>query len=383
MSGRPDGRDWVIAVGLTLLSVLGPRWSGPVPPEPVALWAALLGFGLVAAEGIPLAWRWVRPAAVAAVVVVAYVGYGFVVQPVPPYAGWVALFAVAVHLPGLRRAMVGSGAVAVVLVAGTVGAAVVHPEGRNELLAELLVTLVVLLGGALTRLQRDRVSALRERAASLVREQAAARGQAALEERLRIARDLHDVVGHGLSAIAVQSGTARVALDAGDLGAVRTALGHVETTSRGAIREMRALVGVLRERAPDAPETALGLAGLPGLVEQAGRAGVRASLEWVGDLGPVPPVVARCAYRVVQEALTNVLRHAPGAAATVRLEATDGWLRVEVVDGGAARAGPAPAPGGHGLVGMRERVSMLGGSLFTGRQGEGWAVLAEIPYDGA
>jgi signal transduction histidine kinase len=351
-----------------------------MPPEPVPLWAGLLGFGLVAAEGIPLAWRRVRPAAVAAVVVVACVGYGLVVQPVPPYAGWVALFAVAAHLPGLRRAMVGSGAVAAVLVAGTVGAAVVHPEGRNELPTLLLVTLVVLLGGALTRAQRDRVSALRERAASLEREQAAARGQAALEERLRIARDLHDVVGHGLSAIAVQSGTARMALDAGDLGAVRTALGHVEATSRGAIREMRALVGVLRERAPDAPETALGLAGLPGLVEQAGRAGVRASLEWVGDPGPVPPVVARCAYRVVQEALTNVLRHAPGAAATVRLEATDGWLQVEVVDGGAARAGPAPAPGGHGLVGMRERVELLHGTVQAGpRGGGGWLVRASLP----
>jgi signal transduction histidine kinase len=380
MSSRPSGRDWAIAVGLTLLSALAPRETGPTPTEPVAAWAGLLGIGLVAAEGIPLAWRRVRPAAVAAVVVLACGGYGLVVQPAPPYAGWVALFAVAAHLPGLRRAMVAGGAVAAALVAGIAGAAAVHPEGRNELPTLLLVTLIVLLGGALTRAQRDRVSALRERAASLEREQAAARGQAALEERLRIARDLHDVVGHGLSAIAVQSGTARVALDAGDLGAVRTALVHVEATSRAAMQEMRAVVGVLRERVADAPETALGLAGLPALVEQSRRAGVQTSLEWVGDPGPVPPAVGRCAYRVVQEALTNVLRHAPGAAAAVRLEARDGWLRVEVTDRGGAPAGPVPAPGGHGLVGMRERVELLHGSAQAGPlEGGGWLVRASLP----
>jgi signal transduction histidine kinase len=302
------------------------------------------------------------------------------VVPAPPYAGWVAVFAVAAHLPGPRRAMVVSGVVAAVLGAGVVGAAVVHPEGRNELPALLLVTLIVLLAGLLTRVERDRVSALRERAASLERERAAVRGQAALEERLRIARDLHDVVGHGLSAIAVQSGTARVALDAGDLGVVRTALRHVEASSHAAMQEMRSLVGVLREPALDAPQTAAGLAGLPALVEQAGRAGVPASLESVGDLGQVPLIVDRCAYRVVQEALTNVQRHAPGAAATVRLEAGDDWLRVEVTDRGGTRPGLAPASGGHGLVGMRERVELLHGVVQAGPlDGGGWLVRANLP----
>jgi signal transduction histidine kinase len=379
MSRRPNGRDWAIAVGLTLLSVLAPRTAGPTEPEPVAVWAGLVGFVLVAAEGIPLAWRRIRPAAVAAVVVLACAGYGLIVQPAPPYAGWVALFAVAAHVPRLRRAMVISGAVAAALVAGIVGAAVLHPEGRNELPTLLLVTLIVLLGGALTRAERDRVSALRERAASLEREQAAVRGQAALEERLRIARDLHDLVGHGLSAIAVQSGTARVALDAGDLGAVRTALGHVEATSRGAMQEMRTMVRVLRERSPTAAESP-GLDALPALVEQAGRAGVRAALEPVGDLGQVPPVVGRCAYRAVQEALTNVVRHAPGALVRVRLEARDGRLQVEVTDRGGAGGGKVSASGGHGLLGMRERVEMLHGTLQAGPlDGGGWVVRASLP----
>jgi len=380
MIARPTGRDWAVAVGLMLLSALAPRVGGPTRPERVAAWVGLLGLGLVVAEGLPLAWRRIRPAVVAAVVVVAYAGYGLVVDPAPPYAGWVALFAVAAHVPGFRRAMVIGGAAAAALVAGMVGAVAVHPVGRNELPTLLLVTLIVLLGGGLTRAERDRVSALRERAASLGREQVAARGQAALAERLRIARDLHDSVGHGLSAIAVQSGTARVALDAGDLGAVRTALGHVEATSRRAMREMRAMVGVLRERSAAAAESAPDFDGLPALVEQAGRAGVRAVLDPVGDLGHVPPVVGRCAYRVVQEALTNVLRHAPGAAVTVRLEARDGRLHVEVTDRGGAGAGTVLASGGHGLVGMRERVEMLHGTVQAGPlDGGGWVVRASLP----
>ena len=381
MTARPTGPDWAVAVGLTLLSGVAPRVAGPAEPESVAAWIGLLGLGLVAAQGLPLAWRRIRPVVVAAVVVVASAAYGLLVVPAPTYAGWVALFAVAAHVPGFRRAMVSGGVVAAALAGGVVAAAVVHPEGRNELVALLLVTLIVLLAGGLTRAERDRVSALRERATSLEREQEAVRGQAALEERLRIARELHDLVGHGLSAIAVQSGTARVALGAGDLDAVRTALGHVEATSRSAMREMRAAVGMLRERSPAATEGAPGLDGLPALLEQAGRAGVRVALDPVGDLGPVPAVVGRCAYRVVQEALTNVIRHAPGAAATVCVEARDGCLHVEVTDRGGIGAGTGSASGGHGLIGMRERVEMLQGTVRAGPldDGSGWTVRATLP----
>jgi signal transduction histidine kinase len=380
VTARPTGGDWAVAVGLTLLSVFAPRTSGPTEPESVPGWIGLLGLALLAAQGLPLAWRRIRPVVVAAVVVLASAGYGLVVFPAPPYAGWVALFAVATQVRGFRRAMITGVAVAAALAGGVVVAAVLNPEGRNELLPLLLVTLIVALAGGLTRAERDRVSALRERAGSLEREQDAVRGQAALEERLRIARDLHDMVGHGLSAIAVQSGTARVALGAGDLDAVRVALGHVEATSRSAMREMRTVVGVLREQSPTAAEGAPDLDGLPALLEQAGRAGVQAALDPVGDLGQVPPVVGRCAYRVVQEALTNVIRHAPGADATVCLRARDGWLHVEVTDGGGTGAGTVPVSGGHGLVGMRERVEMLRGTVYAGPlEGGGWTVQATLP----
>jgi signal transduction histidine kinase len=155
------------------------------------------------------------------------------------------------------------------------------------------------------------------------------------------------------------------------------------STSR---RPVAALLGVLRERLPGAGESAPGLDGLAALVEQAGRAGVRAGLDPVGDLGQVPPDVGRCAYRVVQEALTNVVRHAPGALAIVRVEVRGGRLGVEVTDRGGTRPGPVSAlggpggHGGHGLVGMRERVKILHGTLEAGPLAAGgWTVRASLP----
>src|SRR6266550_3835885 len=120
MSERPTRRDWAVAAGLTVLSALAPRAGGPPQPEPVAAWIGPLGLGLAMVQGLPLAWRRIRPAVVAAVVVVGCAGYGLVVDAAPPYAGWVALFAVAAHLPGRRRATVVSGAVAAALAAGMV-----------------------------------------------------------------------------------------------------------------------------------------------------------------------------------------------------------------------------------------------------------------------
>src|SRR5438105_9067900 len=105
MTERPTRRDWAVAVGLTLLSVLAPRAGGPVNPQPRAAWIGLLALALALAQGVPLAWRRTRPAAVAVVVVVAYAAFGLAVDPAPPYAGWVALFAVTLNLPGRRRSM--------------------------------------------------------------------------------------------------------------------------------------------------------------------------------------------------------------------------------------------------------------------------------------
>jgi signal transduction histidine kinase len=368
----PTRGDWAVAVAVTVLSVLAPRAGGP---SAVPAWAAALAPPLALAEGVPTAWRRVRPVVVAAVTVPASLLYGVLVAPAPPYAGWVVLFAVVVHTETRDRAVMIGTAVAAALAVGIALAAWVHEEGRNELVPLLILTLTVLLAAALTRAERGRLAALRDRAALLEREQEAVRGEAALAERLRVARELHDVVGHGLSAIAVQSSTGRVALDAGDLRAVRTALVNTEATSRTALREMRELLGVLRSpTATGAP----GVAELSDLV--AGAVGIRATLTSTGDLAHVPVAVGRCAYRVVQESLTNAAKHAPDATVHVRLVVTDGELVVEVDDDGADRRSALDTGAGQGLLGMRERVEALHGTLEAGPiSPRGWRVQARLP----
>lgn len=392
MRARPTTSDWVLAGVFTLLSLLAPRVGGPEQSRPGSVWAGLLALGLALAEGIPTAWRRIRPRAVAAVVVSAYAAYVLVAYPAPPYAGWAAVFAVIVHVERRRHAVLLGAAAAVVLAAASGAAAVVHPEGLTQLLPLLLLTVVVVLAAALTRTERGRLTALRERALSLERERDAVRGQAALEERLRIARDLHDVVGHGLSAIAVQSGTGRVALDAGRLDAVRTALVNVEATSRSALQEMRALVGVLREDNRSVPgEQRAAPVEAPSIRERsdltdlvAQTPGLRATVACRGDLTRLPRPAGQCVYRVVQESLTNAVRHAPRAPARVEVAVTQ-WQVVVEVTTGAAPPQPvqASAPGGgHGVIGMRERVQALRGTLEAGPcPGGGWRVRAIVPLD--
>jgi signal transduction histidine kinase len=362
MARRPTRGDWVVAGVLIVLCTLAPRVGPPGPDDP--RWVMSLGLALAVLQGLPTAWRRVYPSAVAVVVVSAYLAYVFIVDPVPPYAGWVVLFSVIVHASTRQRAAVHGGTVAVALLAGLAMSAVLRQEARNGLPTVLLLTVVVVLAAALTRAERGRVAALRERAASLEREQDAVREQAALRERLRVARDLHDVVGHGLSAISVQSGTARVALDAGELASARAALVNVERSSHEALQEMRQYLGVLRGKPA---LTAPGVADVDELIDH--TAGIRAT-------------VGVCAYRIIQEALTNVAKHATDAAVTVSMTAHDNRLEVDVTDTGGD--GRSPRRGaGHGLVGMRERVQALRGMLDAGPTGDGgWRVHALLPFHG-
>jgi signal transduction histidine kinase len=198
----------------------------------------------------------------------------------------------------------------------------------------------------------------------------------AVEERLRIARDLHDSLTHSISVIKVQAGVAaHLARKNGE--EPSDALLAIQEASSDAVRELRSTLDVLRR---EEDVNGSGLDQLPALVERARSSGLPTTYTVLGDRRPLPPAVDQAAYRVVQEALTNVVRHAPGAAATVRLEARDGWLHVEVTDRGGARAGPVPACGGYGLVGMRERVETLHGTVQAGPiDGGGWAVRASLP----
>jgi signal transduction histidine kinase len=206
--------------------------------------------------------------------------------------------------------------------------------------------------------------------------------RAAAAERLRIARELHDVVAHAMSVIAVQAGTGRFVIDESP-DVARDALAAIETTSRAALEEMRRLLSVLREDDDDggALLPAPGLRDLQDLVASTTQAGVAVDVAVHGDAVVLPAGLDLCAYRVVQESLTNVRRHARARAATVTITYAPDCLHVVVEDDG---AGPtATSPGGHGLVGMAERVGLYGGTLDAGpRRGAGFRVAAHLPLAG-
>jgi signal transduction histidine kinase len=231
----------------------------------------------------------------------------------------------------------------------------------------------------------SRLRTQRALAAQAERTEAAQAQRAVLAERTRIARELHDVVAHHMSLIAVQAETAPYRLS-GLPEPARAEFGSLSAAAREALADMRRLLGVLRhdEPAPRAPQPQL--ADLPGLVDAARRAGMPVELTVAPALGQVPSGVAVCAYRIVQESLSNASQHAPGAAVTVSVGQDDQAVLLRVANGPVTQrsgsAGPAGngAKPGHGLTGMRERVALLGGSLSAGpAPGGGFVVSARLP----
>jgi len=207
------------------------------------------------------------------------------------------------------------------------------------------------------------------------------------EERLRIARDLHDVISHSIAMIGVQAGVAAHVMDQQPEQA-REALVAIKAASRDAMRDLRGMLGVLRQvDEHDGRDPAPSLDRLPELVDRVRGAGIAVALDVEGVARPLTPATELAAYRVVQEALTNVVRHAPGASARVHVRYAPDVLQVEVVDdGGASAAAPrAPVPGtGHGLAGLRERAGTLGGTLEVGPLASGgFRVVTRLPVASA
>ncbi|MFC7244658.1 sensor histidine kinase [Catellatospora aurea] len=263
------------------------------------------------------------------------------------------------------------------------------------MVVNLVVMVITFLIGRTVRARREASVALAERALAAEGSRQAHAEQAVAEERRRIARELHDVVAHHVSVIGVMSTGARRMLHR-DPAAADEALATIEQTSRTTLRELRRLLFVLRSesaRDDDADRSPQpGLSALRSLVEQVCEAGLSTSLRVDGELGEVDPGVALTAYRIVQEALTNALKHAGPARAEVRLAVDGRLLSIEVFDTGRgpyARTLSADgitigAVTGHGLLGMRERVAVYGGTLRTGpRPGGGFRVHARIPLEQA
>ena len=227
----------------------------------------------------------------------------------------------------------------------------------------------------------SRLRAQRALAAQTQRTEAERAQRAVLEERARIARELHDVVAHHMSLIAVRAETAPYRLP-GLSETARAEFGALSEVAREALAEMRRLLGVLRHDQPTALAPQPQLADLPALIDAARQAGLSVELSAAPALGRVPPGVGLCAYRIVQESLSNASQHAPGAAVTVSVGHDPGAVLLRVANGPGGTAGP---PGnehgpGHGLTGMRERVALLGGSLSAGpAPGGGFVVSAVLP----
>jgi signal transduction histidine kinase len=253
-----------------------------------------------------------------------------------------------------------------------------------SLLAEdgLLITAAWAIGYSV-RQQRAYAASRQEQAGQRAREQLAEERRARSEERLQIARELHDVVAHSMSLIAVQAGVANYVVGQHPEEAAR-ALSSIEQTSRGALREMRALLGVLRTEETGL-DPAPGLDDLNHLAERAGEAGVRVDLDVRGERPRLSPGLDLAAYRVVQEAITNVIKHAGTDRCRVTVAGQDGVLTVEITDSGGGTSGNGRGhPAGHGIAGMRERVAMYGGQFRAGpRPDGGFQVTARFPLAAA
>jgi signal transduction histidine kinase len=299
-------------------------------------------------------------------------------------AGTIAVLtpAVALYSLALRRGRIPQLLAALAAVATVIAVDIVHSGTPTLLqtLAHVMLVAIPLLAAEAMRAHRSYLAVMSERLelAERTREQEAERR--AEQERMRIARELHDVVAHTLTEINVQAGAAAERLAPGD---TRAALEKIEDSSRDAIRELRAILGVLRDRdgspAPRAPTP--GHEDIPELVERARQGGLEVQLAVNGE----PPArlseaVSLAAYRIVQESLTNARRHAPGAAVQVTVAFDPSLLSIEIENSRGAppsRNGTTP---GVGIAGMRERATAIGGSLEAGADRDGFRVQAELPY---
>jgi signal transduction histidine kinase len=290
-----------------------------------------------------------------------------------------ALYSVALGATQFRALAVGVTAKAVLLTASLI----THP-GITGFVIVLVAALAITTGTA-ARSHRAWVAEAEERAkrAEQAREDEANRRVA--EERLRIARELHDAVGHHVALINVQAGALACLLDDENLLQARESAAHIQHASEEALEDLRLTVGLLREPgAAEPPEPAEPLPGLDRLEElicSFAGAGLRVTREVTGEARPLPQAVELTAYRVIQESLTNTRKHAGCDSAVVRLGYAPGALRLAVEDEGkAATRGSGCVPGGHGIVGMRERVAAVGGRLSAGPRPEGgYRVSAELP----
>jgi signal transduction histidine kinase len=362
--GAPVAFDRVLAVVLLVLGELQIWLGDPVPHEPRVMAVATLPMYVTVALRRPY------PAAsgfFAQTLVAVQFGVWGGVEVIPYSIAWgCAIYGLTVWTaPRVFRV-----AVVFVPISSLAGAAAAGHFENGVPFAVVVVAAMLLV---------RRVVGDRERRAQLAeRERDVAAREAVVEERARIARELHDAIAHHVSVMVVQAGAERRTLEESNAGTSEV-LGTIERTGRSALIEMRRLLGMLRDGADDPLHPQPGLADLPMLVDQLRDAGLAVQLEIEGERRELPMGIELSAYRIVQEALTNALKHAGDADATVHVRYCESALDLEISDDGGAGSASS-LPGGHGLVGMRERVALCGGRFHASRNpAGGFTVQAQLP----
>ncbi len=372
----PRAADAVLAIVVFLATLL---LSSEDPNQDIVIRAIsdipIADYIFIAVASGALYWRRYRPLVVLGLTLVALALSTILGYPYDYFGLPIALYSVGRYVSHDRWSDAGLGAaIAVAAISELVVEGPIEDIG-----GAFFVLFLVWFIGRRIRIRGDYLRLLQERAAQLERQQESEARRAVTEERTRIARELHDVVAHQVSLMTVQAGAAKT-VAADDPEGAQRAMEAVEKAGRQALNELRHLMGVLR---PDADVDGLGpqpgVTDVPRLVEHLGEAGLHVSLMMNGVQTDLPARVDLSTYRIVQEALTNVLKHAgPNAKTEVRLNTDHRGVAIEVLDNG---HGVSILPGsGHGIAGMRERAQLLAGSFDVGpRPGGGFQVVAYLP----
>ena len=370
--------DWLIALALGGLVLAEMSYSSFAGPRPVN---ALLYLSVC----LTLLWRRRAPLVMLfiAVAVLGIQANFFDPPSQPPFSTFIILLVVfysaAAYGDG-RRAVIGAAIAFVVEILVVDIPRFLAGENPGDIIPAWVIYLIFWFVGRTVRQRRLQAVELEDRATRLEIEREEKARVAVAEERSRISRELHDVVAHSVSVMVVQAQAAQRLLDGEQQGA-RQALGSIETTGRQALTEMRRLLGILRRADEELTLTPQpSLKHLETLIEQVREAGLPVELHIEGEAKPLPPGVDLSAYRIVQEALTNSLKHAGPSHAQVVIHYRADELALEITDDGTGNGEDGGA--GQGLIGMRERVTLYGGVFQSGRRdSSGYSVRARLPLD--
>ena len=381
---NPHGVDALLALGFTAAALwnVATRVGG----DGAFREDDFFGIGLLLLQTLPIAVRSVAPLGALTVSVAAislHIGLGYQGVPAGTYAALVILYSAA-SLTDVRR-----GILAGLITAAGLTIYFATDRGDPGVTQAVTTSALYAVGwgvGMYARSRREYTNIVEERASLLEREREVRAREAVADERARIARELHDIVGHALNLIVIQSGGAqRVFQSKPEL--ARDSLASIESTGRQALTDMERMLGILRGtgEADEALSPQPGLSDIESLAAQVSQAGLPVEVAVEGMPVALPSSVDLSAYRIIQEALTNALKHAGPAHASVKIRYGSDSLELEITDDGQGASGERAADdeGGRGLIGMRERVSLFGGELSVGpRLGGGFRVHVRLPLEG-